>query len=201
MPAPEGYVDVAQRIREFYERYPDGSLQTGDPELFHVGDKTYVAVQALAFRAPDDRCPGSGSAWEPVPGPTPFTRDSELQNAETSAWGRAIVALGFETKHIASANEVRNRQASSEREQSGESARVSEPSRSEGASGWPRVSELLEKLEAALPTQDGQNSHAVEIRMWSENKFGKKSHQLTPDEVAEVVKECEHRLKEANVPF
>lgn len=69
------------------------------------------------------------------------------------------------------------------------------------AEGWPRVSELLEKLEAALPTQDGQNSHAVEIRMWSESKFGKKSHQLTPDEVAEVVKECEHRLKEADVPF
>ncbi len=54
--------------------------------------------------------PGQGTAWEPVPGPTPFTRDSELQNAETSAWGRAIAALGFKVKDgIASAEDVRNR--------------------------------------------------------------------------------------------
>ena len=30
-------------------------------------------------------------------------------NAETAAWGRAIVALGFETKKLASRQEVRNR--------------------------------------------------------------------------------------------
>ena len=33
-------------------------------------------------------------------------------NAETAAWGRAIVALGFSTKKIASAQEVRARQGS-----------------------------------------------------------------------------------------
>ena len=112
-PIPADYVDVAERIRMFYERYPDGSLQSWvHPELFHVGDKTYVACGAAAFRHPEDKLPGVGWAWEPVPGPTPFTRDSELMNAETSAWGRAIVALGFETKKIASADEVRNRQGS-----------------------------------------------------------------------------------------
>ena len=107
---PPDYVDVAERIRMFYERYPDGALQSwAEPRLFCVGDKTYIAYGAAAFRNPDDAHPGVGWAWEPVPGPTPFTKDSELQNAETSAWGRAIVALGFETKHIASADEVRNR--------------------------------------------------------------------------------------------
>ena len=41
-----------------------------------------------------------------------FTKDSELQNAETAAWGRAIVAvLASDTKEgIASREEVRNRQ-------------------------------------------------------------------------------------------
>lgn len=131
-PAPTDYVDVAERIRQFYERYPDGSLQSGlAPQLFMVGDKTFVAYHALAYRTPDDPRPAHGWAWEPVPGPTPFTKDSELQNAETSAWGRAIVALGFETKHIASANEVRNRQASPER---GDGSGGSSPQpRSEGA--------------------------------------------------------------------
>jgi len=51
-------------------------------------------------------------ASEPVPGKTNFTRDSELMNAETSAWGRALIAVGAADakRGIASANEVRNRQ-------------------------------------------------------------------------------------------
>jgi hypothetical protein len=43
----------------------------------------------------------------PIPGKTPYTKDSEVENAETSAWGRAIAALGFEVHNsIASAEEV-----------------------------------------------------------------------------------------------
>src|SRR5205823_6134471 len=51
---------------------------------------------------------GKGIAWEPFPGPTPFTKDSELMNAETSAWGRAIVAVGIVAKgeKVASRSEV-----------------------------------------------------------------------------------------------
>ncbi len=108
----DDYVDVAERIREFNAKYPEGTLQSLiQPEIVQVGDKTFVLYGAAAYRTPDDQRPGIGWAWEPVPGPTNFTRDSEVQNAETSAWGRAIVALGFETKKIASANEVRNRQS------------------------------------------------------------------------------------------
>jgi hypothetical protein len=67
---------------------------------------------AAAYRTPDDQLPGVGWAYEPIPGPTNFTRDSELQNAETAAWGRAMVAaLAVDTKKgIASSEEVRNRQ-------------------------------------------------------------------------------------------
>ncbi len=111
----DDYVDVAERIREFNAKYPEGTLQSLiQPEILQVGDKTFVLYGAAAYRTPDDQRPGIGWAWEPVPGPTNFTRDSEVQNAETSAWGRAIVALGFETKKIASANEVRNRQSNGE---------------------------------------------------------------------------------------
>lgn len=113
---PEGYIDVAERIAEFRGKYPDGSFQPANPDrpyaIEQIGDKTFVAVVAAAYRTPDDPRPGIGMAWEPLPGPTPFTKDSELQNAETSAWGRAIVAaLAADTKRgVASANEVRNRQ-------------------------------------------------------------------------------------------
>jgi hypothetical protein len=108
----EGYVDVAQRVQKFKETYPEGSLQSArDPYVLEVKDKTYV-VYAAAYRSPDDPRPGIGYAWELVPGPTPYTKDSELQNAETSAWGRAIAALGFEVHNgIATKEEVQSARA------------------------------------------------------------------------------------------
>lgn len=110
-----GYIDVATRIADFRARYPDGSLQPFDParpfDVVTVGDRTFVVVVAAAYRTPDDPRPGVGMAWEPFPGRTPYTRDSELMNAETSAWGRAIVAaLAGDTRTgIASADEISNR--------------------------------------------------------------------------------------------
>jgi hypothetical protein len=105
------YVDVAERIKEFKKQYPEGSLQQVAIEFKEFAGQQWVIYVAAAYRTPDDQRPGIGTAWEPVPGKTNFTRDSELMNAETSAWGRAIVAVGLPTKKIASAEEVRNRQA------------------------------------------------------------------------------------------
>ncbi len=101
------YIDVAERIRVFIAKHPEGSLSS---ELTYLENPAGWLCKAYAYREPTDPCPGVGHAFEPVPGKTPYTKDSEAMNAETSAWGRAIVALGFETKKIASANEVRNRQ-------------------------------------------------------------------------------------------
>jgi hypothetical protein len=69
-----------------------------------------VVVKAYAYRTPDDPRPGIGHSSLTIPGATPYTRGSELENAETSAWGRALAALGFEVKKaIASADEVRSK--------------------------------------------------------------------------------------------
>jgi hypothetical protein len=109
------YVTVAERIVEFRNAYPDGRLRPVDPaqpyRIETVGNKTFVVVAAAAYRTADDPLPGIGMAWELFPGPTSFTKDSELQNAETSAWGRAIVAvLAADTKKgIATTEEVRAR--------------------------------------------------------------------------------------------
>jgi len=109
---PLDYIDVATRIVEFREKYPTGSLQQVSIDFKEVANKWWVIYTAAAFRTPDDIRPGVGTAWEPIPGPTSFTRDSEVQNAETAAWGRAMVAaLAVDTKKgIASSEEVRNRQ-------------------------------------------------------------------------------------------
>jgi hypothetical protein len=108
----DGYIEVPDRILAFKEKYPDGTLQ-GDWSLEEVGDATFVVYVARAYRTADDERPAVGMAWEPYPGKTPYTKDSELMNAETSAWGRAIVALGFlaQGEKVASANEVRARQS------------------------------------------------------------------------------------------
>lgn len=103
----EGYIEVADRIRLFKELYPEGSLQA---EIVEILDNR-VIVKAYAYRSPDDNRPGVGLAWEEVPGKTPYTRGSELMNCETSAWGRAIAALGIGTKKVASADEVKFAQA------------------------------------------------------------------------------------------
>ena len=107
---PPGYKEVSERIQDFRKQHPEGSLQA---EIVPSPFEGFVCVKAYAYRTPDDPRPGVGLAWEPVPGKTNFTRDSELMNAETSAWGRAIIAVGAsDAKHgIASANEVRNRQS------------------------------------------------------------------------------------------
>jgi hypothetical protein len=104
------YIDVAGRLAEMREKFPDLTMQQVKLEFIEFGGKSWVVYTAAAYRNADDLLPGIGTAWEPVPGPTNFTRDSEVQNAETSAWGRALIAIGASTRQgIASADEVRNR--------------------------------------------------------------------------------------------
>lgn len=109
----ENYNDVAARQREFFAKYPDGSLQQVSVQMYEVEGVSYLAYTAACYRGPDDALPGHGTAWERVPGLTNYTRNSELQNAETSAFGRAIVAVGAADtkKGIATREDVESRMA------------------------------------------------------------------------------------------
>ena len=107
----DGYVPVAERITRWFDLHPDGRIVADPPALVEVGNRLFVASTARVYQSPDDTTPCQGSAWEPYPGPTPFTRDSEAQNAETAAVGRALALAGIEVKRgFASREEVRNRQ-------------------------------------------------------------------------------------------
>ena len=112
----EGYVDVAQRIRQLRAKHPDAVLRPADPanpfRIVDIGGREFIVYTAACYRSPDDPMPAIACAAEPVMGATNFTRNSEVMNAETSAWGRAIMAaLAVDEPHIASADEVRNRRA------------------------------------------------------------------------------------------
>lgn len=109
-----GYVEVKDRIAQFYAKYPDGRLTTTEVRVTAEPDGVpRVWAEAAAYRTADDPHPAKGWSWMVLPGTTPYTRGSEIENTETSAWGRAIGALGIGIdKSIASANEVRTKQTS-----------------------------------------------------------------------------------------
>ena len=175
------YVDVAERIRMFAEKYPEGSLQ-GDGYFVRDPDEKIIGYHyvARAFRTQTDERPGVGTAYEPIPGKTQFTRDSEVQNAETAAWGRAIVALGFNTKKIASVEEVRARQTDGA---TGDGARDSSPagaaSKPPAPSGFQppaKVQEELQQKAGRIVPQDGGVPEEVELTFGAHK--GKKLLQL-----------------------
>lgn len=108
------YVTVADRLLAFYSANPDGRIRCKRPRVVTIDDRTFLEVVATVYRSPDDRTPTVASAWEPYPGRTPYTRDSEAMNAETSAVGRALGLAGYgSTRSIASREEVAARQSAS----------------------------------------------------------------------------------------
>lgn len=110
------YVDVPHRLAEALKRWPDLRTQETDWETLTLGDSTYVAVTVTVWRTPDDPLPAIARSVEPYPGKTPYTRDSEWENAATSALGRAIGYMIAFTK-MAPAEAVRNRIADRETQQ------------------------------------------------------------------------------------
>lgn len=136
------YREVAERIADFREKHPDGCLRPVSPdqpyslEFIKVGDedRCFVVYAAAAYRTPDDPTPGIGVAWEPFPGLTSYTKNSELMNAETSAWGRAIIAVGAsDSKKIATKEDVERRVAE-------EDAPPAAPAARRGAKGTSKAS-------------------------------------------------------------
>ena len=163
----DDYVDVATRIAEFRDLHPEGRLRPANPatpyEIKQVqgfdqgGDviqQTFIVVVAAAYRDAGDTEPGIGMAWEVFPGRTPYTRGSELMNAETSAWGRAIIAAmaSDSRKGVASREEVRNRQA--ERDEDGA------PRNRDGSLSLSRMSEE-ERGQAGVMTREQTAEHSA----------------------------------------
>lgn len=111
------YVEVKDRIARFYELFAGGRLVTDEVTMHTAPDGTQrVMVKALAYRTKDDPLPGVGHSWLQIPGKTPYTNGSEIENAETSAWGRAIGSLGILIDPgIATANEIADKAGEAEK--------------------------------------------------------------------------------------
>lgn len=107
------YVQVNERIEKFYEKYPNGSIQT---EMLHLAEGV-VVFKAYAYREPGDERPCTGHAYEKE-GSSFINKTSFIENCETSAVGRALAMMGFEIKKsIASQEEVANARLQQEMDQ------------------------------------------------------------------------------------
>ena len=107
----DNYVDVPTRLRMALEKHADLRIQESQPVFREVNDKLYIEIRCTVWRDKDDTLPVIAYCWEPFPGTTPYTRDSEQMNASTSALGRALGMMGFGIEHkMASKQEVMARQ-------------------------------------------------------------------------------------------
>jgi hypothetical protein len=101
----ENYVPVVERIEQFYAKFPEGKILTSIIE--HDREQGFVLVRAEVYRHANDTLPAAtGHAYEyRDSGYTQKT--SYIEVGETSAVGRALAFLGFETKRgIASREEI-----------------------------------------------------------------------------------------------
>jgi hypothetical protein len=107
------YVEVKDRIRILYELFPMARIDTVYELTSEPDGKPKVIVEADVWRHYDDPVPaGHGTSWMYLPGATTYTRGSEIENAETSAVGRAIGMLGILIVNgMASRQEVENKQS------------------------------------------------------------------------------------------
>jgi len=87
------YVQVKDRLVAALAKHPKLVVIEEDPQIVTIGDRIFISVTVELW---DETIRISrATAWEPFPGRTPYTRDSEQQNASTSALGRALGFLGF----------------------------------------------------------------------------------------------------------
>jgi hypothetical protein len=91
----DDYIDVAERIDQFYSKYPNGRIYT---ELLNVhgwnGKQTQFIVKSYCYDG--DVLLSTGLAEESFGNSGP-NQTSALENAETSSIGRCIANLNFST--------------------------------------------------------------------------------------------------------
>ena len=109
------YVDVKTRLKQALALYPQLRIVEHRPEITQVGDQLFIECSVTVSRDPDDPIPVTAYIFEPYPGKTTFTKNSEQANGATSVLGRALgyMGLGID-KSIASSNEVLGRQQAAE---------------------------------------------------------------------------------------
>jgi hypothetical protein len=151
------YVLVSDRVKYFAENYPNGGIET--TILSNVNDERIV-IKAIVTpdweKNPSRRYTGHSQA---VVGDGYINKTSALENAETSAIGRALGMLGIGViDSIASVDEINKAEGSggkaTKKEKSPDYDRI-KPEEQEEAKA---ISEMINKAENVEQLKDMQNS-------------------------------------------
>lgn len=194
------YVPVNERIVQFYQQFPNGRIAAEPPIIREIGSRTFIEVTASVYRDAEDEKPCVASAWEEFPGKTPYTKDSEMMNAETSAIGRALAAAGVSVnRSMASREEVRNRGASDAGYAQNKTKRTIAPKpavNDRPASKQPTISESeAQELITAMADAPAEERRALKTEFM--NQFGT-PHNLLPDKLKEARDFIEAALSKTN---
>ena len=124
------YNTVAERVNDFREKYPHWTIKN---KIIHADDEKVIVKSSIL----DDtgRMVADGHAEE-VRGSSNINSTSALENAETSACGRALSFFGLAGTEIASADEVANA--------------IKQQHEKEIFAQWARHTEFVEKYREGL---------------------------------------------------
>ena len=158
------YAEVNQRIKAFRMLYPQGTIQT---EIVGISDG--ICIMRATIKN-GDLVLGTGTAYEKE-NSTFINKTSYIENCETSCVGRALAmcGIGIDTS-IASKEEVENaikQQEENEKEQK-------------------EQLQLLVDIKKLMAKKDVASNEVFD-------NFGKKSDEMTNDELKDVLKWLEEK--------
>jgi len=140
------YATVDERIHLFWAKYPNGRIATDIIDIVRTdnGRPAQVIVKAMIWRDITDEQPAAIDFAEETLGSSTVNRTSFIENATTSAIGRALGTLGFSPKKsTGQAANLRPTQIEMEKAQ-----RVAD---SAPASDWGLDRETMQSLKQPLP--------------------------------------------------
>ena len=92
------YEPVENRIRAFWQKYPNGRLLTDLQRTERPDGRIEWICRTEAYTNSDDVRPQSTGFATEIEGTSPVNRANASENCETSSTGRCLANLGFATK-------------------------------------------------------------------------------------------------------
>ncbi len=90
----DNYEPVADRIAKFWEKYPNGRIHT---EIKLINE-TEIVIMASAFTDKEDPRPSAIDFAQETRNSSPINKSNFVENCSTSAIGRCLATLNFQSK-------------------------------------------------------------------------------------------------------